>query len=147
MDEMDNALLTLLRHNARTSLSDLAAQVGVSRSTARARIARLEARGDIIGYKVIVKADVAEAPVRGIMMIAIEGRGTERIIRQLTGLPEVTRVHSTNGRWDVIVEISTETLESFDAILHSVRRFDGVTASETSLLLSTRKQTRSSTGA
>lgn len=140
MDDMDNELVSLLRHDARAPLSELASRLGVSRSTVRARLERMQARGEIVGFTVQMKADVAHAPVRGIMMIAIEGRGTERIIRQLSGLPEVTGVHATNGRWDVIVEISTGTLEAFDAILHQIRRFDGVTASETSLLLSTRKK-------
>jgi DNA-binding Lrp family transcriptional regulator len=140
MDEMDTRLVALLRHDGRASLSELAGRLGVSRATVRTRMERMEAAGEIVGYTVVMKADVAGAPVRGIMMIAIEGRGTERIIRQLSGLPEVTGVHSTNGRWDVIVEISTQTLEAFDAILHQIRRFDGVSASETSLLLSTRKR-------
>ena len=69
----------------------------------------------------------------------IEGRGTDRILRQLGSMPEVRQVYTTNGRWDVIVEIGTETLEDFDEVLFRIRRFDGVTASETSLLLSTRK--------
>lgn len=140
MDDMDEQLVALLRHNARAPLSELADRMGVSRSTVRARLERMQARGEIVGFTVQMKADVVQAPVRGIMMIAIEGRGTERIVRQVSGLPEVTGVHATNGRWDVIVEISTQTLEAFDAILHYIRRFDGVTASETSLLLSTRKR-------
>ncbi len=72
-------------------------------------------------------------------MIGIEGRGTERITRQLAGFPEVRAVHSTNGRWDVIVEIGTATLEAFDAVLTRIRRLDGIVASETNLLLKTRK--------
>ena len=73
------------------------------------------------------------------MMIGIEGRGTERILRQLGGFAEVRQLWSTNGRWDVICEIGTETLEAFDEVLFRIRRLDGIIASETSLLLSTRK--------
>ena len=73
------------------------------------------------------------------MMIGIEGRGTDRIMRQLTGLPQLRAVHSTNGRWDVIAEIGIISLEDFDSTLAKIRRMAGVTSSETSLLLSTRK--------
>ena len=76
------------------------------------------------------------------MMIGIEGRGTDRVIRQLSGLSEVREVHSTNGRWDVIVELGTETLEQLDAALSRIRKFEGVSTSETSLLLSTKKSSR-----
>ncbi|MEM6374434.1 MAG: Lrp/AsnC family transcriptional regulator [Pseudomonadota bacterium] len=139
MDETDNRLISALRHDARASLSDLSARLGLSRTTVRTRIERLRQRGDIVGFSVVLREDTLRDPVRGLMMIAIEGRGTERIIRQLQGMSEVRHIYSTNGRWDVIVEIGTDTLEMFDAVLFRIRRLDGVTSSETSLLLSTRK--------
>lgn len=139
MDATDQKLIGALRHNARASLSDLAARLGLSRTTVRARIERLQSKGEIVGFTVVLKADALTDPVRGMMMIGIEGRGTDRIMRQLQGLPEVRALHSTNGRWDVIAEIGTETLEAFDDVLARIRRFDGVAHSETSLLLSTRK--------
>lgn len=141
MDKTDERLIAALRHDARASLSDLALALNLSRTTVRSRIERLQRRGDILGFTVVVKQDTLRDPVRGLMMIGIEGRGTERILRQLQGLPEVRAVHSTNGRWDVIVELGTETLEELDAALTRIRRFDGVSTSETSLLLSTRKST------
>jgi DNA-binding Lrp family transcriptional regulator len=139
MDKKDHGLISALRENARVSLSDLAHRLGVSRTTVRSRIERLQQRGDILGFTVVLKDDAIHDPVRGIMMIGIEGRGTDRIVRQLTGLPELRAVHSTNGRWDVIAEIGANSLEDFDSTLAKIRRMDGVTSSETSLLLSTRK--------
>ena len=139
MDETDNRLISALRHDARASLSDLSIQLGLSRTTVRTRIEKLQKRGDIVGFSVVLREDTLRDPVRGLMMIAIEGRGTERILRQLQGMSAVRELHSTNGRWDVIAEIGTDTLEAFDAVLFAIRRLDGVTASETSLLLSTRK--------
>lgn len=139
MDNTDDALLSALRHDARASLSDLAVTLGVSRTTVRARLERLRARGEIIGFSVITRADVARDPVRGLMMIGIEGRGAERIKRQLAAMSELRAVHSTNGRWDLIVEIGTATLVQFDLVLDKIRRLEGVVASETSLLLSTQK--------
>ena len=141
MDETDKSLISLLRHDGRLSLSDLALRLDLTRATVRTRLAKLQERGDILGFSVVTKEDVLRDPVRGLMMIAIEGRGTDRIIRQLNGMPEMRQVYSTNGRWDVIVEIGTATLEDFDQVLTRVRKLDGVSASETSLLLSTRKST------
>jgi DNA-binding Lrp family transcriptional regulator len=139
MDDLDGRIISALRHDARLPLSDLAAQLDTSRTTLRARIARLQERGDIVGFTVLTRADVMRDPVRGLMMIGIEGRGTERITRQLGSFPEIRAVHSTNGRWDIIVEIGTDTLEVFDAALTRIRRLDGIVASETNLLLKTRK--------
>ncbi|PIE12516.1 MAG: AsnC family transcriptional regulator [Rhodobacterales bacterium] len=142
MDDIDQRLVSALRHDARASLSDLALTLGVSRTTVRARIERLTRSGDIIGFSVVLREDALSDPVRGLMMIGIEGRGTDRIKRQLTGLSAVRAVHSTNGRWDIIAEIGTDTLESLDDVLARIRRFDGVANSETSLLLSTLKTSR-----
>jgi len=60
-------------------------------------------------------------------------------LRQLQRLADVHAIHTTNGRWDLILELGTETLEALDAALSRIRRLDGVMTSETSLLLSTRK--------
>ena len=139
MDDTDRRLISALRHDARASLSDLAQTLGVSRTTVRGRIERLRRSGEIVGFSVVLKGDTARDPVRGLMMLGIEGRGTDRILRQLNGLTAVRAVHSTNGRWDLIVEIGTETLEDLDTTLAQIRKFDGVAQSETSLLLNTRK--------
>lgn len=103
---------------------------------------RLVQRGEIVGFTVLTRGDVTQAPVRGLMMVEIEGRWAERVMGRLTGLPEVTAVHSTNGRWDLVAEIGTRTLEEFDAVLFRIRGFEGVTASETNLLLTTRRAGR-----
>ena len=139
MDDTDERLIAALKQDARMALSDLAARLGLSRTTVRTRLARLQQSGEIVGYRVVTRADVQSDPVRGLMMIGIQGRGADRIMRQLGGFAEVRAVHSTNGQWDVIVEIGTETLEAFDAVLFRIRRLEGIVASETHLLLKTRK--------
>lgn len=146
MDDLDDRLITLLRHKARRSISDLAIELGASRATIRSRIDRLERNGTIIGYTVILRADAVESTVRGIMMIEIEGRVTDRVIAALGGLPEVSSIHTTNGRWDLILELGSPTLTDFDAVLRRIRLIPGITASETSLLLATPRSTRARLG-
>jgi DNA-binding Lrp family transcriptional regulator len=141
LDNLDTQLIGMLRHDARASISELASRLGWSRTTVRTRMSKLLDSGEIVGFSVVLKSDHIGDPVRGLMMIAIEGRGTDRIVRQLNAMPEVRQLHSTNGRWDIIVEIGTGTLEHLDEVLGRIRRLDGVAASETSLLLSTRKAT------
>jgi len=142
MDALDRKLIAALRRDSRISLSDLATTLGIARATARARIEKLLTNGDIQGFTVLTREDVAQSPVRGLMMLKIEGAGTDRIIHRLTGFPQVLAVHTTNGNWDLIVEIGTDTLEALDRILFEIRRLGGVTSSETNLLLSTRKAAR-----
>ncbi|HWD13529.1 Lrp/AsnC family transcriptional regulator [Pseudochrobactrum sp. sp1633] len=142
MDDLDQKLITLLRHNARRSISDLALDAGVSRATARARLERLEKDGHILGYTVILRADTVEQAVRGIMMIEIEGHVTERVVKALGGFSEISEIHTTNGRWDLIAEINADTLSDLDSVLRRVRLVPGITNSETNLLLATPRSTR-----
>ncbi len=142
MDETDHNLLAELRRDGRASLSDLAARLGLSRATVRLRMERLETRGEIAGFTVLTRGDVQEAPVRGLMMIGIEGRGHERIMARLLGLPAVMAVHSTNGKWDLIAELATQTLADLDDVIVKIRSLEGVTTSETNLFLSTRRAGR-----
>jgi len=76
------------------------------------------------------------------MMIAIEGRGAEKIMARLTGIAAVMAVHSTNGKWDLIAELGTQTLLDLDEAMFRIRNIEGVMQSETNLLLSTRKAGR-----
>lgn len=139
MDDTDRRLIAALRRDGRAALSELAVGLKISRATVRARLEKMALTGEIAGFTVLTRADVTAAPVRGLMMIGIEGKGAERITQRLQGLTSVQAVHATNGRWDLIVEISTETLQQFDDTLAQIRLLDGVANSETSLLLSTRR--------
>jgi DNA-binding Lrp family transcriptional regulator len=48
-------------------------------------------------------------------------------------------LYTTNGRWDLVAEIRTDSLQSFDQELSRIRRIEGISGTETSLLLSTHK--------
>jgi DNA-binding Lrp family transcriptional regulator len=142
MDTLDQKLIALLRHNARRSVSDLAVDLGVSRATVKARMERLEKSGDIVGYTVILRADAVDQRIRGVMMIEIEGHAADRVVRALGGFSEVSTIHTTNGRWDLVVELGTAGLTEFDAVLRRIRLIPGITGSETSLLLATPRSTK-----
>jgi DNA-binding Lrp family transcriptional regulator len=76
------------------------------------------------------------------MLIEVEGRAGDRVVDALGGFPEVSAIHTTNGKWDLIVELGASSLSDFDAILRRVRLIPGVIASETNLLLATPRSTR-----
>ncbi len=142
LDDVDTRLIAELRRDGSAALSDLAERMGLSRATVRARMERLTAKGEIAGFTVLTRGDVQSAPVRGLMMIGIEGRGGEKVMARLTGIPAVMAVHSTNGKWDLIAELGAQTLLELDEVIHRIRNIEGVMTSETNLLLSTRKAGR-----
>jgi DNA-binding Lrp family transcriptional regulator len=137
MDDTDRLLISFLRDNARLPVATLAKKLGVSRGTVQNRIHRLIDRGTIEGFTVRAKPEADIPRIRAIMMIGVEGERSVRILEELHKFPEISAVHTTNGRWDMVVELATDTLQSFDRVLHRIRQIAGVSASETSLLLST----------
>src|SRR5689334_2384563 len=124
VDDLDRKLISLLRHDARSPIAKLAAAAGVSRNTVQTRIQRLTRDGVIAGFT--IELEGADAGVRAVMSIELEGRAVTSVIRSLLGMPEVRQVHSTNGAWDLIVEISAPDLLAFDGLLRRIRGIDGV---------------------
>jgi DNA-binding Lrp family transcriptional regulator len=139
LDETDLKLIALLRRDARTPVAALARALGVTRATVQNRIARLEREGTIVGYTVQLRPDVERHAIRAVMSIAVEGNRAAEVRHALTGHPSVVALHTTNGRWDLIAELRTDSLQAFDQVLNTVRLLDGISTTETSLLLGTYK--------
>ncbi|WP_312418289.1 Lrp/AsnC family transcriptional regulator [Shinella sp.] len=137
MDGIDQKLLALLRKDGRASLSALAASLDVSRGTVQNRIDRLTRAGVISGFTVRVSEADDPHAVRAVMMIEITGQKTLAVIKALRGIPEVHALHTTNGAWDLVADLRAENLVAFERVLRGIRAMDGVSKSETSLLLTT----------
>ena len=139
MDTTDRRLLSLLRDDARMSVAAMAKSLGVSRGTVQNRLARLEADGSVLGYTVRLKNASDDERIRAFMTVAVEGNRTDEVLKALRGDPAVCALHTTNGRWDIVAELRTESLEAVDRVLGRIRLIDGISSTETSLLLSTHK--------
>jgi len=135
LDANDQGLITLLRANARISVVDLAKRLGLSRATVQNRMRRLEEKGVILGYTLQIGPETAKPEVRALMSIEADSASEANVITKLRGNPNVKAVHHTTGRWDLIAEIQTDSLSSFNKIIGSLRLIEGVTSTETNLLL------------
>ncbi len=134
LDALDQDLIALLRADSRTPAALLAKQLKVSRGTVQNRITRLQRSGVLLGFTVKLASEGLRG-VRAITQIEVRGGATDKVVAALRRLPEVVSVYSTNGRWDLVVEVRTEDLLGFDQALRRLRDIEGIAASETSLLL------------
>lgn len=139
MDDTDRQLIALLRDNARMPVVALAHKLRVARATVQNRLARLEADGTIVGYTVRLRPEAEAHRIRALMSIEVEGHHGEDVRRQLRGHPNVVALHTTNGRWDLMAELRADTLEAFDQVLTAIRAIQGISNTESSILLSTHK--------
>jgi DNA-binding Lrp family transcriptional regulator len=139
MDDLDRKLIAQLRDNARTPLTLLAKALKVSRGTVQNRLANLERDGTIAGFTIRLRPTIDEQRISALMTIAVEGNRLDTVLRTLRGDPAIVTLYTTNGRWDLVAEIKADSLQSFDQVLSRTRLIDGISATETSLLLSTHK--------
>jgi DNA-binding Lrp family transcriptional regulator len=95
--------------------------------------------GAIQGFTVRTRPQVEESRIRAIMGIAIEGERSAAVVRALKGFPEVSAIHTTNGRWDLIAELDVGSLAEFSRALDQIRTVEGIASTETSILLATQK--------
>lgn len=139
LDDTDRALIAALRADSRTPIATLARRVGLSRGAVQNRINRLVEQRAILGFSVRLPPHGEPQRVRAIMSVAIEGQRSHDVIVALRGFPEVSAVHTTNGRWDLVAELEAENLAAFSRALDRIREIKGIATTETSLLLETRR--------
>jgi DNA-binding Lrp family transcriptional regulator len=139
MDDLDYKMITLLRSDARRPVASLAAELGVSRATVRSRIDRLIESGVIRGFTIAVHDNATRNLVRAVMMIEVEAKASNKVVKRLYGYPEVRKLHSTNGHWDLVAELVAGSLEEFDELLNRIRTVEGIKSTDTSILLASPK--------
>ena len=137
LDEIDRNLIALLQENARYPVATLARKLDLARTTVQARLERLESTGVVQGYTVRL-GDHIRAPIRATALVSIEPRTTPAVLARLKSLPQVRRVHTTSGRFDLIVTIEAETTEGLDDTLDRIGEAKGVNSSESLIHLSTK---------
>ena len=137
LDDTDRRLIAALRDDGRASISTLAATLDLARGTVRTRLDRLVETGVIRRFTVDLAVAHEPQAVRAVMTIELQGRMSRAVIGALTRMPEITRLHTTNGKWDLVAEIRVGTLPEIDRVLREVRAVQGVANSETSILVDT----------
>ena len=135
-DDLDREIIGHLRVDGRAPLNKIADALRVSRGTVQNRLDRLLASGAVLGFSVRVREDYESNLVRAVMLVEVVGRSTTQVIKRLRGFPTIHAVHTTNGNWDLIVEIRASSLADFDMLLREIRMIEGVLNSETSIMLS-----------
>jgi len=100
------------------------------------RLDRLLNSGAILGFTIRACDELEADVVKAVMVIEVVGKSTTQVINKLRGIPQLEKLHTTNGAWDLVTDIRASSLSEFDQVLREVRIIDGVLNSETSILLS-----------
>lgn len=138
MDDLDQKILALLAADSSTPTALLARRVGVARSTVQARIERLKSNGIIAGFTIKLGDVHLARRIRATVLLQVEARANTDVVQRIRAIPEVEIIHSTSGRFDLILQIATQTTGALDQVLDRIGSIPGVWASESLIHLSTK---------
>jgi DNA-binding Lrp family transcriptional regulator len=138
ISDKDQQLISLLRENARLSVSEIARQLSVSRTAAQMRMEKLERNGVIDGYSVRLSASFLKDRVRALVMIKSPPANRNKIEKVLSEIPQLTSLYSISGAFDLYAVISASSVAELDAAIDAIGRLDGVDDTMSSVILSTK---------
>ncbi len=138
INSQDQKLLMLLRQDARTSITDLARSLGVSRSTVQNRLARLERAGIIRGYSVELGGEYLANQVEAHVSIKVIQKLTARTNMALEGIRQVVQLFSVSGEYDLIAIVQAQSLEELSKVLDDIGNLEGVERTNSAVVLETR---------
>ncbi|WP_033262169.1 Lrp/AsnC family transcriptional regulator [Amycolatopsis vancoresmycina] len=136
MDEVDRMLLAELQRDATQAYAALGKAVGLSAGAAHERVRKLKEQ-DVI-RRTTVEVDPA-AVGRGVAaFVLVEANawmGDAPVRAALEALPEVVEAHIVAGPASLLVKVRTATTEDLQAALRRLFAIDGVTGTQTIVVL------------
>jgi DNA-binding Lrp family transcriptional regulator len=139
-EAFDRQLLALLREDSRRPVSDLAATLGVSRTSVYTGIDRLERAGTIAGYTVRLGADYDLRMIRAHVMIKVHPKVTQTTQEELAAMPEVTGLHAVSGQHDLIALVEAPHVNRLNDLIDAIGMLEGVERTTSSIILATKLQ-------
>ena len=136
MTPKDRQLIELLKVDARVSVASLARQLGVSRSTVKARLKRLEDTGAIAGYTVRLGQTPERSAITAHVLLEASAKRADALIRELRSQPAIRGLYAISGAFDYLAVVETPSTHEMDAILDRMGKIEGVGRTETSIALS-----------
>ena len=134
----DEALLSLLREDARASTAQIARRLGLSRTTVQSRIERLQRSGVIAGYTVRVADDFERERIRALILLTVLPKQMASVVEALRAMPEVRSLQSVSGPWDLVAVAVVPTIGEMDELTDRIGAVPGVERTTSSLVLSTK---------
>lgn len=123
LDKFDNAILAALARDGRISITDLAAEIGLSKSPTQARLRRLETSGVIMGYRALL--DPISLGLDHVAFVEVRLADTrEAALRAFNTavqkIPQIEQAHMIAGNFDYLLKIRTQSMADYRAFLGDV---------------------------
>jgi Lrp/AsnC family leucine-responsive transcriptional regulator len=134
-DEIDAGIIREISANARATLSDLSAAVGLSVSAVQTRLRRLETRGVITGYRAIVEPAAVGKPLAAFIEITpLDPGQPDNAPELLEHLAEIEACHSIAGDASYILFVRVASPRHLEGLIRDIRSAASVSTRTTVVL-------------
>lgn len=141
MDAIDRRILSALQRDGRLSVTDLAAEVGLSQTPCARRLARLEETGVIEGYSARIDQARVGLPVSIFIWVELDKQSKDAIDafeRAVRSFDRVMECHLMTGSRDILMRVVAADLADFDRFLEErLMRVPGIRSTRSSFALRT----------
>ncbi len=134
IDSIDARLLLELAEHPRATTVALAEQVGISRNTAQARLARLEQDGALDSFERRISQALGY-PLTAFITVQVVQRRLAETADALAAIPEVLQVHGISGQFDLLVHVVAANAEDLYRIAGQILAIPSVERSTTALVM------------
>ncbi|MCC2033655.1 Lrp/AsnC family transcriptional regulator [Microbacterium sp. BWT-G7] len=134
-DPIDVGIVREVSLNARATLADLSAAVGLSVSAVQSRLRRLEARGVITGYRAAVDAEAVGKPLSAFIEITpLDPAQPDNAPEMLEHLAEIEACHSIAGDASYMLFVRVESPRHLESLIRDIRSAASVNTRTTIVL-------------
>lgn len=135
--EKDEELISILRCNARASVSDIARSLNVSRTAIQNRINKLENNGVIKSYSIELGKVYKNQLTSINVSLKVKPNLRKNVGIALRKIHQISTIYSVSGEFDLLMIIEVQTLQDLSAILEVICNLDGVERTNSSIILDT----------
>jgi len=137
IDGIDKKILRALMADARTSVLEIARQVGISGAAIHQRLRKLEKSGLIAGSKFIINPKILGYTTMAFVGIYLDKAiSNPQAVKQLEKIPEVLECHYTTGNWSILIKILCKDNAHLMHLLNNdIQSIAGVSRTETFISL------------
>ncbi|UZD91731.1 Lrp/AsnC family transcriptional regulator [Cognatishimia activa] len=120
LDRFDRKILDVLARDGRISITDLAKEIGLSKSPTQARLRRLELEGVITGYRAMM--DPVRLGLDHVAFVEVKLNDTREAAllafnRAIAQLPEVEQAHMMASNFDYLLKVRTTNMSAYRTVL------------------------------
>jgi Lrp/AsnC family transcriptional regulator, regulator for asnA, asnC and gidA len=127
LDDVDLAILKLLRQNSRMSYLKMSRVTGISDATIQFRLKRMIERGVIGRFTVALSPKASDYTVLAIVLVQTDTNKHENAKLALAEITEVSEVYGVLGEYDLLIKVWSRSLEELNAVINEkIRSVDGI---------------------